>query len=74
MKDENATKAEEEEVKEGKEETEEKMEQEEEEENVPKRAKLNIVDKGLINNLPSAKSYEISYMHRDVIDFVIATV
>ena len=59
MKDENATKAAE--------------EAGEEEGNEPKRAKINVVDKGLINNLPSAKSYEISYMHRDVIDFVIAT-
>ncbi|KAL5269796.1 hypothetical protein ACHWQZ_G003310 [Mnemiopsis leidyi] len=59
MKDENATKAVE--------------EAGEEEGNEAKRTKINAVDKGLINNLPSAKSYEISYMHRDVIDFVIAT-
>ena len=61
MKDENATKSAQE------------QEEEQEEGNEPKRAKINVVDKGLINNLPSAKSYEISYMHRDVIDFVIAT-
>ena len=44
-----------------------------EEEAAPKRAKINAVDKGLLNNLPSAKNYEISYMHRDVVDCCVTT-
>lgn len=44
-----------------------------EEDTVCKKQKLNAVDKDILNNLPSAKSYEISYMHRDVIEYVITT-
>ena len=60
MKDENASKSDD-------------SKAEQSEETATKRQKMNAVDKSLINNLPSAKSYEISYMHRDVIEYVITT-
>ena len=38
-----------------------------------KKQKLSKIEKGLIDNLPSAKSYEVSYMHRDIVKFCITT-
>ena len=38
-----------------------------------KRLKVSAVDKGLLESLPSAKSYEMSYMHRDIVQHIVTS-